>query len=399
MAQSELDKFTQQVRDFLSDSLTPELRHFGEAYPGYHCPLPVAKEWTRILDAKGWAVPAWPKEHGGTGWTTEQLLVFKREMMLAQAPRVPTQGVVMVGPVIAHYGTDEQKESYLPRIRRGDDWWAQGYSEPGSGSDLASLKTRAVSDGDHYIINGTKIWTTNAHMCNKIFCLVRTSDEGKKQAGISFLVFDLDLPGIDIRPIYTFGGEHEFNQIFFTDVRVPKSALIGEENEGWTVAKFLLVGERAWSYAHFVHDYLRRIRVFLREQDPSSDQLQSDRNLSAKLSSIEIDLASLDAMEAQTLELIKQNREAASALASVSKFHGTVLQQRVTELAVEIMGPYAMPQQPQLLEPGSYDQLIGPPSANTAVSVPQYFGDRCITIAGGTTQVQKNIIATRILGL
>ena len=396
---SDLKEFTAEIRDFFYDKLTPELRHFGEAYPGYHCPLPVAKEWTRILDDQGWSVPAWPVEHGGTGWSTEQLAIFKREMMLAHAPRLMTQGVVMVGPVIIEFGTEKQKSDFLPRIRRGDDWWAQGYSEPGAGSDLASLKTRAVSDGEHYIINGTKIWTTNAHLCNKIFCLVRTSDEGKKQAGISFLVFDLDLPGIDIHPIFTFGGEHEFNQVFFSDVRVPKSALVGKENEGWTVAKFLLVGERAYSYAVFVHDYLDRIRKFLGEQDPGSERLIQYPALRSKLASIEIELASLDAMEQKTLKLLKQDRGAASALASVSKLHGTALQQRVTELAVEVMGPYALPQQPRLLEPGCLDELIGPPTANTAISVAQYFGDRCLTIAGGTTQVQKNIIATRILGL
>ena len=396
---TDLNEFTEEIRDFFSDRLTPELRHFGEAYPGYHCPLPVAKEWTRILDDQGWSVPAWPVEHGGTGWSTEQLAIFKREMMLAHAPRLMTQGVVMVGPVIIEYGTEKQKSDFLPRIRRGDDWWAQGYSEPVAGSDLASLKTRAVSDGDHYIINGTKIWTTNAHLCNKIFCLVRTSDGGKKQAGISFLVFDLDLPGIDIHPIFTFGEEHEFNQVFFSDVRVPKSALVGKENEGWTVAKFLLVGERAYSYAVFVRDYLDRIRKFLGERDPGSERLIQYPAPRSKLAIIEIELASLDAVEQKTLKLLKQDRGAASALASVSKLHGTALQQRVTELAVEVMGPYALPQQPRLEEPGCLNELIGPPTANTAISVAQYFGDRCLTIAGGTTQVQKNIIATRILGL
>ena len=396
---SSLNKFTEEIRDFLSDQLTTDLRHFGEAYTGYHCPLPVAREWTRILDGMGWSVPAWPVEHGGTGWSTEQLVIFRRELMLAHAPRLMNQGVIMLGPVLIEFGTEEQKEAFLPRIRRGDDWWAQGYSEPNAGSDLASLKTRAVSDGDHYIINGTKIWTTDAHLCNKIFCLVRTSDEGKRQAGISFLVFDLDLPGIEIRPIFTFGGEHEFNQVFFSDVRVPKSALVGGENEGWTVAKFLLVGERAYSYAVFAHDYLNRIRGFLNQQDPGHEPLMRDSALRAKLADIEIELASLDAMEQNTLALMKQGRGAASALTSVSKIHGTALQQRVTELAVEVMGPYALPQQPRLVEHGSFKDLIGVPNANTAVSVAQYFGDRCITIAGGTTEVQKNIIATRVLGL
>ncbi|MYE52886.1 MAG: hypothetical protein F4X81_15620 [Gammaproteobacteria bacterium] len=396
---SSLNKFTEEIRDFLSDQLTADLRHFGEAYTGYHCPLPVAREWTRILDDKGWSVPAWPVEYGGTGWSTEQLVIFRRELMLAHAPRLMNQGVIMLGPVLIEFGTEEQKKAFLPRIRRGDDWWAQGYSEPNAGSDLASLKTRAVSDGDHYIINGTKIWTTDAHLCNKIFCLVRTSDKGKRQAGISFLVFDLDLPGIEIRPIFTFGGEHEFNQVFFSDVRVPKSALVGGENEGWTVAKFLLVGERAYSYAVFAHDYLNRIRSFLNQQDPGHEPLMRDSALRAKLADIEIELASLDAMEQNTLALMKQGRGAASALTSVSKIHGTALQQRVTELAVEVMGLYALPQQPRLVEHGSFKELIGVPSANTAVSVAQYFGDRCITVAGGTTEVQKNIIATRVLGL
>ena len=198
---SSLNKFTEEIRDFLSDQLTADLRHFGEAYTGYHCSLPVAKEWTCILDDMGWSVPAWPVEYGGTGWSTEQLVIFRRELMLAHAPRLMNQGVIMLGPVLIEFGKEEQKKAFLPRIRRGDDWWAQGCSEPNAGSDLASLKTRAVSDGDHYIINGTKIWTTDAHLCNKIFCLVRTSDEGKHQAGISFLVFDLDLPGICPLPV------------------------------------------------------------------------------------------------------------------------------------------------------------------------------------------------------
>lgn len=396
---SDLHEFTEEIRDFLKRKLTPELRHFGEAYPGYDCPRVIAEEWTRILDDRGWSVPSWPVEHGGTGWSTEQLVIFKREMTLAPAPRLAVQGVDMVGPVVIEYGTDEQKEALLPRIRRGDDWWAQGYSEPGAGSDLASLKCRAVRDGEDYIINGTKIWTTYAHECNKIFCLVRTSNEGRPQAGISFLLFDLRLPGIEVRPILTFGGEHEFNQVFFTDVRVPRSALLGKENEGWTVAKFLLVGERAYSYAVFVHDYLERIGGFVSQSASGSPPPIHDLALRAKLASIEIDLASLDAMEQKTLELMKKDKGAASALASVSKIHGSTLRQRVTELGVEVMGYYAIPQQPRLMEHGSLHELIGEPTAHTAVAVSQYFGDRAMTIASGTTEVQKNIIATRVLGL
>jgi len=327
------------------------------------------------------------------------LMIFKRELTLAHAPRMAVQGADMVGPVVIEFGTDEQKAALLPRIRRGEDWWAQGYSEPGAGSDLASLKCRAVRDGEDYIINGTKIWTTYAHECNKIFCLVRTSNEGKPQAGISFLIFDLDLPGIEVRPILTFGGEHDFNQVFFTDVRVPRSALLGRENEGWTVAKFLLVGERAYSYAVYVHDYLERTRNVVNQNASGSQPLMQDPAYREKLASIEIELASLDAMEQKTLELMKQDKGEASALASVSKIHGSVLRQRASELAVELMGVYAVPQQPRLMELGSLHELIGEPTANTAVAVSHYFADRAMTIASGTTEVQKNIIATRVLGL
>ena len=396
---SGLSQFTEEIRDFLGDKLTPELRHFGETFPGYDCPRAIAEEWTGILDDQGWSVPGWPVEHGGTGWNTEQLMIFKRELTLAHAPRMAVQGVDMVGPVVIEFGTDEQKAALLPRIRRGEDWWAQGYSEPGAGSDLASLKCRAVRDGEDYIINGTKIWTTYAHECNKIFCLVRTSNEGKPQAGISFLIFDLDLPGIEVRPILTFGGEHDFNQVFFTDVRVPRSALLGRENEGWTVAKFLLVGERAYSYAVYVHDYLERTRNVVNQNASGSQPLMQDPAYREKLASIEIELASLDAMEQKTLELMKQDKGEASALASVSKIHGSVLRQRASELAVELMGVYAVPQQPRLMELGSLHELIGEPTANTAVAVSHYFADRAMTIASGTTEVQKNIIATRVLGL
>lgn len=396
---SGLSEFTEEIRDFLKRKLTPELRHFGEAFTGYDCPRVIAEEWTRILDGQGWSVPGWPVEHGGTGWSTEQLMIFKRELTLAHAPRMAVQGVDMVGPVVIEFGTDEQKAALLPRIRRGEDWWAQGYSEPGAGSDLASLKCRAVRDGEGYIINGTKIWTTYAHQCNKIFCLVRTTNEGKPQAGISFLLFDLDLPGIEIRPIFTFGGEHEFNQVFFSDVRVPKSALVGKENEGWTVAKFLLVAERAYSYAVYVHDYLDRVRNFVNQQASGSQPLMQDPAYRAKLASIEVELASLDAMEQKILELMKQDKAAASALASVSKIHGSALRQRASELALEVMGAYAVPQQPRLRAHGLLHELIGEPTANTAVSVSYYFADRAMTIASGTTEIQKNIIATRVLEL
>ena len=399
-SQTALREFTEEVRDFLSDKLTPELRHFGDAYASYSLPRSVAEEWTGILDDKGWSVPEWPVEYGGTGWSVEQVVTFKRELTLARAPRLMVQGVDYVGPVVIEFGSEAQKSQILPRIRSGKDWWAQGYSEPGAGSDLAALKCRAERDGDGYIINGTKIWTTYAHECNKIFCLVRTSDGEKPQVGITFLMFDLDLPGIEVRPILTFGGDHEFNQVFFSDVRVPKSALLGEENNGWTVAKYLLVGERAHSYAAAIHVCLERTKAFARQaHTPSSTPLLEHPEFKEKFAKIEIELASLDASEQKVFELLKQDLASAAALSSVTKIQGSELQQRITELAVETLGTYAAPEQPMLLGPGLLDNLIGEPAAHTGIAVSQYFFDRAITIASGTTEVQKNVIATRVLGL
>lgn len=392
--QDDLIGFTEEIREFLEDKLTPELRHFGESLASYDLPRSVAEEWTGILDEKGWSVPEWPVEHGGTGWTTEQIVTFKRELTLARAPRLQVQGVSYVGPVVIEFGTDEQKNQILPRIRRGEDWWAQGYSEPGAGSDLAALKCRAEKDGDDYIINGSKIWTTYAHKCNKIFCLVRNSDEGKPQAGITFLMFDLDLPGIEVRPILTFGGEHEFNQVFFSDVRIPQSALLGEVNSGWTVAKFLLIGERAHSYAADIHVCLARTRSFAKQV-----HMMDDPAFTTKLARLEIELACLDASEHKVFNLLKQDISAASALSSVTKIQGSELRQRATELSIEVLENYAVPRQPTLIEPGSLDEVIGTPSSHTAVAVSRYFFDRAVTLAGGTTEVQKNVIAKRVLGL
>lgn len=397
---TDLVEFRAEVRAFLDEKLTPELRHYGEKYPGFFSPRHVAEEWQGILDEKGWAVPSWPVEYGGTDWDAEKLILFRRELTLGHAPRPLNSGENMIGPVLIEFGTDEQKADYLPLIRTGKQRWAQGYSEPGAGSDLAALQTKAVPDGDDYIINGTKIWTSDAHTCDKIFCLVRTSNEGKPQAGISFMMFDLDLPGIEIRPIVTFGGLHEFNQLFFTDVRVPKSALLGKENEGWGVSKFLLTSERAYSYATTTHDYLTRVRRFARQSRPGGDApLVTDPTFKKKMAHAEMELECLDAMEEKTLQLMKTNMAAASALASANKIQGTHLQQEVTELCVEMLEHYALARQPVLDGPGKMDTLIGEPSTLVALAMTHYFADRAMTIAGGTTEIQKNIIAARRLGL
>lgn len=397
---SDLVEFQQEVRDFLNEKLTPELRHFGEMYPGYFSPRHVAEKWQAILEEKGWAAPSWPVEYGGTDWTTEQIMLFKKECTLAHAPRPLNSGEGMIGPVLIEFGTEEQKADYLPLIRNGQQRWAQGYSEPGAGSDLAALKTSAVRDGDEYVINGSKIWTSEAHNCDMIFCLVRTSNEGKPKAGISFMIFPLDLPGIEIRPIVTFGGEHEFNEVFFSDVRVPKSGLIGEENGGWGVSNFLLTSERSYSYATTTHDYLNRMRGYVRQMQATGDgRLIEDSVFLKKLAGAEMDLECLDLMEEKTLHLMKTDRVAASALASVNKIKGTSLQQRVTELGVELLEHYAMPKQPILEKPGTLDELIGEPARMTAQGTSHYFADRAMTLAGGTSEILRNIIALRKLGL
>ena len=295
----ELQQFTQEVREFLAEHLTPELRRAGELCAGIYAEKPVGIAWQRILDQeKGWAVPAWPEAWGGTGWSLEQHEIFKREMTLANAPVLAPNAIGMVGPAILAYGTDEQKNYYLPRIRSGEDYWAQGYSEPGSGSDLASLQCKAERDGDDYVINGTKIWTTHAQWANKIFCLVRTDTSGKPQQGITFLLFDIHLHGIEIRPLISISGDHEFNQVFFENVRVPVSAVLGKENEGWTVAKYLLQHERGSSYAASLQVRLKRVRDFAaQEEDGSGARLGEDAHFTCKLASAEIELMAMQAFE------------------------------------------------------------------------------------------------------
>ena len=259
---SELELFTEEVRDFLAENLTKDLRTEGANCAGIYADRPVAMKWLQILNEKGWAVPYWPVEYGGTGWSLAQHHIFQRECALNSAPKITPNSTGMVGPVLMKYGTDKQKSELLPRIRSGEDWWAQGYSEPGSGSDLASLQCRAERDGDDYIINGSKIWTTHAHFSNKMFALVRTDSSGRKQEGITFLLLDLDNPGITIRPLISISGDHELNQVFFDNARVPASGIVGEENNGWAVAKYLLEHERTIVLSPTIIVTMKRIKAF-----------------------------------------------------------------------------------------------------------------------------------------
>lgn len=383
--------FREEVREFLDAELTPELRAAGRACSGIFADRPVGQAWLAKLNARGWAAPDWPAEHGGCGWSVTQRYIFQRELALADAPPVAPNGLRMVGPVLIAYGTPEQKARYLPAIRSGDDWWAQGYSEPGAGSDLASLQCRAVRDGDHYVINGTKIWTTHAHWANRMFCLVRTDPDAKKQRGISFLVFDIDLPGISIRPIISISGDHELNQVFFDDVRVPAEALVGEENDGWTVAKYLLSHERSSQYAPSLRARVDRLRRHAKDTG-----LLAEPDFRAKLAEACVRLDALEATELALVSGLSAGRPPTLAQAAQMKVQGTELRQRLTELAVESLGPAALPWQPAPAGGYPRNDIIGPDYAPVAMG--QYLNDRAASIYAGSNEVQRNIMAGVVLG-
>ncbi len=394
---TDLTHFTNEVRTFLAENLTPDLKRAGELCAGIYADQPVALEWHRILHKQGWSVPSWPVEYGGTGWTLEQHAVFQRELTLASAPVITPNSTRMVGAVVIAFGTEDQKAHYLPRIRSGEDWWAQGYSEPEAGSDLASLQCNAVRDGDHYVINGTKIWTTHAQWSNKIFCLVRTDNTGKHQQGITFLLFDIDLPGIEIRPLISISGDHEFNQVFFDNVRVPISGLLGEENDGWTVAKYLLQHERGGSYGPGLKTSLDLLKSFAKQEaNGALEPLISDVSFSQKIAEAEIDLSVLESFEQKTFSAVN-NGQPVGSISSAIKIRGTEMRQRITELAVEAVGYYGFPTQPEIRAYQSNLDPIGSPLAATAL--PQYLNDRAASIYAGSNEIQRNIIAKAVLAL
>ncbi len=394
---TDLRSFTEEVRRFLAEKLTPELARAGRQCAGIYSEMPVAREWHQILYEQGWITPTWPEEYGGTGWSLEQLAIFDRELTLASAPPLTPNATRMVGPVVIAFGTQEQKEHYLPRIRSGEDWWAQGYSEPGAGSDLASLQCRAERDGDHYVINGSKIWTTHAHFSNKIFCLVRTDNSGKPQQGITFLLFDLDLPGIEVHPLISISGDHELNQVFFDNIRVPLSALLGQENDGWTVAKYLLQHERGGRYSTRLGVNLDQLKLFTSEEPAGSGKaLMADTDFARKLAACEIELRTLAGFEQKLFGSLAAG-ETTGALSSMLKVRGTELRQKVTELTIEAVAHYGLPYQPEAREYGANVEPIGPDAALTAM--PQYLNDRAATIYAGSNEIQRNIMAKAVLGL
>ena len=368
-----LAEFRAEVRDFLDANLTGELRDGAARATSVFVDPSVTLPWQAILHARGWAAPDWPAEHGGPGWDDMQRYIFAAECARAGAPSLAPMGLKMVAPVIMHYGTPEQKAHYLPRILSGEDYWCQGFSEPGAGSDLASLQLRAVPDGDDYVLNGSKIWTTQAHFANRMFCLVRTSSEGKPQAGISFLLLDMASPGITVKPIRTLGGDHEFNQVFFDDVRVPQANRLGAENEGWSVAKHLLTFERGGKYAPPLIEKLDKLR--------RSDGL--DAVLSARLTREAVSLRALQALE---MKAMRGAGGSPALYASVLKVLGTEAMQRLDVLACEIEGPEG------------WARGDGQTRADLAVAVPRYLNDRAASIYAGSNEIQRDLISRLVLG-
>lgn len=388
--------FRDEVRTFLNDKLPKDIASKVKEHKR------LGKEdtirWQKILNEQGWLALHWPVEHGGTGWSPIQKHIFEEECAEAGAPTVLPFGVNMVAPVIIKFGTQEQKDYYLPRILRSDDWWCQGYSEPGAGSDLAGLKTRAVRDGDHYIVNGQKTWTTLGQHANMIFCLVRTDPDAKKQEGISFLLIDMEKSeGITVRPLITLDGEHEVNEVFFDDVKVPVENLVGEENKGWTCAKYLLTFERTGiagvgsSKAALAH-----LKQVAREQQVNGKPLIEEPHFRSRLADVEMELMSLEMTNLRTVAAAEAGG-VPGAESSFLKIMGTELRQEITDLFRRAAGPHALPFLPEQLA-GDFDgETVGPEFAGSVAS--RYFNFRKLSIFGGSNEIQKNIISKMILGL
>jgi pimeloyl-CoA dehydrogenase large subunit len=352
----------------------------------------------RILNQKGWAVPHWPVEWGGTGWSPIQQYIYLDELQQTPAPQPLQFGVNMVGPVIYTFGSDAQKKRFLPRIANLDDWWCQGFSEPGSGSDLASLKTSARREGDVYVVNGQKTWTTLAQYADWIFCLVRTDPAAKKQEGISFLLIDIKTPGITVRPIQTIDGKSEVNEVFFDDVRVPVENLVGQENKGWDYAKFLLGNERVGiARVGVSKERIRRIKELAAVERIGDLPLIQNPRFREKLASLEVELKALEMTQLRVVAAeSRREKGKPDPASSILKIKGSEIQQATTELLMEVVGPYALPYQEDP-EEGSNEPPIGPDWAATVA--PTYFNWRKISIYGGSNEIQKNIVAKAILGL
>ena len=379
-------EFRDEIRSWIENEYPKHIKEKQEK--GESLTKEEVTEFHKALAAKGWMGYNWPTEYGGTGWTSSQIYIFQKEFGLAGCPNILPFGVAMVGPVIYTFGNEEQKKRFLPDILNFDTWWCQGYSEAGSGSDLASLKTKAVREGDDYIVNGSKTWTTLAQHADWIFNLVRTETTEKRQEGISFLLIDMNTPGVEVEPIITIDGAHEVNSVFFTDVKVPVENLIGEEGKGWTYAKFLLANERfGIAVVGAEIRQLNKLKQTVSELDNPA--------LSRKVKEVEIDLSALEMLGLRMLSDIETKGHPGPE-SSILKIRGTEIQQRLTELFIEASGEYA------LIYPGPHGHLdSSKPSGpdHVAKSLSKYLNYRKTSIYGGSNEIQKNIISKMILGL
>lgn len=389
----EEEAFRAELRAFLRDNLPVEMaekvRHGGD-----YLSKADMERWHAILNAKGWLAQNWPREFGGAAWNAVQRHIFEEEAAKANAPRIVPFGVAMLGPVLMKFGSKAQQDHYLPRILSGEDWWCQGYSEPGAGSDLASLRTRAVREGDHYIVNGQKTWTTLGQYANRIFCLVRTDPAAKAQEGISFLLIDMDSPGIEVRPIILLDGAHEVNEVWFTDVKVPVENLVGEENKGWTYAKYLLTHERTnIAGVGFSLAGLDAVKRIARAERANGRPLIENPHFAARLARVEIELM---ALATSNLRIVSRAAagQAPGVESSMLKVKGTIVRQEINDLARRAAGPYAMPFPSEAV--AGDNAPVGPDYAQGVAA--QYFNNRKLSIFGGSNEIQRGIIAKTMLG-
>ncbi len=399
--------FQAEVRAFLDTSLSPELRDYARRMTSVYAEPGISAAWQAILHARGWAAPAWPAAYGGCDWSVVQHYIFAREKALAGAPPLSPMGVQMCGPALIGHGTPEQKDYYLPRMLSGEDLWCQGYSEPGSGSDLASLQMRAIAEGDDFICTGSKVWITHAQYANRMFCLVRTSSESRPQNGVTFLLIDMDTPGVSVRPIISLTREHIQNEVSFDAVRVPRANVLGAVGQGWAVAKYLLEFERGGAaYGPGLQARLGRLRQAARSApDPEFTTLSNNPGFAGKLHAAGVGVDTLEATELRVMQAASLD-QSAPASSSMLKLMGTELSQVLTELALDIAGVYGAAFAPSACAPGGsvadlpgcgpMDDLV---PIDAAIAPLRYFNDRAGSIYAGSSEIQRNILAKTALGL
>ncbi|NDH60243.1 MAG: pimeloyl-CoA dehydrogenase large subunit [Alphaproteobacteria bacterium] len=376
--------FADEIRAFARANLSPATRE--KTLSGKHYDRDDHMVWQQALGKKGWLTYTWPKKFGGPGWDVTRRFLFENVLAEEGAPRILPFGPKMVGPVIYTFGNDEQKARFLPGIRESTVSWCQGYSEPGAGSDLANLRTKAERDGDHYVVNGQKTWTSYAHWGDWIFCLVRTNTEAKPQEGISFLLIDMKTPGVTVRPIIMLDGAHAVNDVFLDNVKVPVANLVGKENDGWTCAKFLLANERLGIAE--VPSSKRGVSMLR--------SISDDPSMAEKIADVDLQVQALEMSELRALSAMALGG-APGPEVSTLKVRGSEIQQRIAELAMEAVGEYAAPYQPGMLFHDSNETPVGPDHAPPAA--PRYFNMRKTSIYGGSTEIQKNIVSKMVLGL